>query len=94
MTQSFKMPKLTTSSASWGEAGKNLQTSFIAFSAGARGCIGRNISYLKQAVLLASVIHRYGFALGRGFEMQREATMDHILGPMPVKVWRRELKKE
>ncbi|KAH8199398.1 hypothetical protein TruAng_006442 [Truncatella angustata] len=77
-----------------GEGGKNMQASFIAFSAGARGCIGRNISYLEQAVLLASVIHRYDFSLGRGFELQREETMNHILGEMPVKVWRRDLGKE
>ncbi|KAI5920647.1 cytochrome P450 [Camillea tinctor] len=74
-----------------GEKGKELQTSFITFSAGARGCIGRNISYLEQAVLIASVVHRYEFALAKDFEMQREETMNHILGPMPVKVWRRQL---
>lgn len=73
-----------------GEKGKELQTSFLAFSAGARGCIGRNISYLEQAVLLASVVHRYNFALGRGFVLQREETMNHILGDMPVKAWRRD----
>lgn len=74
-----------------GDKGKELQSAFITFSAGARGCIGRNISYLEQAVLLASVVHRYDFALPRGFELQREETMNHILGPMPVKAWRRDL---
>ncbi|CAM1501235.1 Fc.00g103970.m01.CDS01 [Cosmosporella sp. VM-42] len=72
-----------------GEKGKELQSSFIAFSAGARGCIGRNISYLEQTVCLASVLHRYEFALPEGFELQREETMNHILGEMPVKVWKR-----
>ncbi|KAI9146737.1 NADPH--cytochrome P450 reductase [Paramyrothecium foliicola] len=72
-----------------GEKGKELQSAFLAFSAGARGCIGRNISYLEQAVLVASVIHRYDFALPRDFELQRLETMNHILGPMPVKAWRR-----
>ncbi|CAJ0547156.1 Ff.00g017830.m01.CDS01 [Fusarium sp. VM40] len=74
-----------------GEKGKELQSHFITFSAGARGCIGRNISYLEQAVCLASVVHRYDFALPAGFELKREETMNHILGPMPVKVWRRNL---
>ena len=72
-----------------GEEGKKLQSSFIAFSAGARGCIGRNISYLEQTVVLASLAHRYDFALPRGFELKRLETMNHILGEMPVKVWRR-----
>lgn len=74
-----------------GEKGKELQSSFITFSAGARGCIGRNISYLEQAVLLASVVHRYDFSMPRGFELQREETMNHILGPLPVQATRRNL---
>lgn len=73
-----------------GEAGKNLQPYFIAFSAGARGCIGRNISYLEQTVLLASVLRRYEFALPYlGWEIERLETMNLLLGEMPVKVWRR-----
>lgn len=46
-----------------GEKGKTLQPYFVAFSAGARGCIGRNISYLEQTVLLSSVVRRYEFEL-------------------------------
>ncbi|KAL4909339.1 hypothetical protein BDW74DRAFT_187513 [Aspergillus multicolor] len=46
-----------------GEEDKSLQSYFIPFSTGARGCIGRNISYLEQTVLLACLVHRYGFAL-------------------------------
>lgn len=37
-----------------GESGKSLQQYFILFSTGARGCIGRNISYLEQKVLNAN----------------------------------------
>jgi cytochrome P450 len=60
-----------------GEEGKNLQQYFIAFSAGARGCIGRNISYLEQSVLLASVLRRYEFALPHpGWEIERLETMN------------------
>ena len=73
-----------------GEGGKILQPYFIAFSAGARGCIGRNISYLEQTVLLASVLRRYEFALPHpGWEIERLETMNFLLGEMPVKVWRR-----
>jgi cytochrome P450 len=76
-----------------GEKGKELQPYFIAFSAGARGCIGRNISYLEQTVLLASVLHRYEFALpSPGWEIERRETFNLILGEMPVKVWRRQKK--
>jgi cytochrome P450 len=75
-----------------GERGKDLQASFITFSAGARGYIGRNISYLEQAVLLARVVQRYDFAMPRGFEIQREETMNHILGPLPVMATLRNLE--
>ncbi|KAJ9157674.1 Benzoate 4-monooxygenase 4 [Pleurostoma richardsiae] len=76
-----------------GDKGKQLQSYFLAFSAGARGCIGRNISYLEQTVLIASLLHRYEFALPQGFELQREETMNWILGSMPVKAWRRQREK-
>lgn len=74
-----------------GEEGKALGPYFIAFSAGARSCIGRNISYLEQAKAVASIVHRYNIALQcPGWEMKREETMNWILGPMPVKIWRRQ----
>lgn len=74
-----------------GEAGKKLQPYFLAFSAGARGCIGRNISYLEQTVLLASLIHRYDFALpSPDWEITRLETMNMLVGDMWLKVWRRE----
>lgn len=76
-----------------GEEGKALQPYFLAFSAGARGCIGRNISYLEQTVVLASVLRRYGFALSSpDWQIQRLETMNWLLGEMPVKVWRRQPK--
>ena len=73
-----------------GENGKELQSAFISFSTGARGCIGRNISYLEQTVLLASVVHRYEFALpGPEWEPERRENFNLMPGPMPLKVWRR-----
>lgn len=75
-----------------GEAGKELQPYFISFSAGARGCIGRNISYLEQTVLLASVVHRYEFALPHPtWEPERRETTNLMPGDMHLKVWRREI---
>lgn len=72
---------------------KDLQPYFISFSAGARGCIGRNISYLEQTVLLASVLHRYEFALPHpGFEQTKFETMNLNPGALPLKVWRRQLE--
>lgn len=78
-----------------GEKGKELQPYFVSFSAGARGCIGRNISYLEQTVLLASVLHRYEFALPYpGWEPERREAMNCMPAPMPLKVWRRAQEQE
>ncbi|CAG8194620.1 unnamed protein product [Penicillium olsonii] len=75
-----------------GEEGKALQPYLIAFSAGARSCIGRNISYLEQTKAVASMVHRYDFSLAYpGWELKRLETMNLILGDMPVKIWRRDL---
>ncbi|KAH8597527.1 cytochrome P450 [Bisporella sp. PMI_857] len=74
-----------------GESGKELQSAFISFSTGARGCIGRNISYLEQTVLLASVVHRYCFAFEReGWEPKRFETFNLSPGSMWLKVWRQD----
>lgn len=78
-----------------GEKGKDLQPYFLSFSAGARGCIGRNISYLEQTVVLASILRRYNFALPHpDFQLQRLETMNWLVGEMPVKMWRRHVRSE
>jgi cytochrome P450 len=73
-----------------GEAGKELGPYFVAFSAGARGCIGRNISYLEQMVVLASVLKRYEIELADpGFVPKRRETMNLHLDAVPVRLRRR-----
>ncbi|CAK1365412.1 unnamed protein product [Cercospora beticola] len=73
-----------------GEAGKELGPYFIAFSAGARGCIGRNIAYLEQTVLLASMLHRYEFELADPkFEVGRYEWQNLHLTELPVRIRRR-----
>lgn len=74
----------------FGKDPRDLQAYFIAFSAGARGCIGKNISYLEQSVLLASVVMRYDFALPENWVQERFETMNLMPGPMPLRVWRRQ----
>ncbi|KAI8680357.1 hypothetical protein NCS57_00316200 [Fusarium keratoplasticum] len=75
-----------------GEGAQELQRGFIAFSTGARGCIGRNISYLEQTVLLASVVHRYGMALpSKEWTPELDEGTNLLVKEMPVKVWRRRI---
>lgn len=89
----FPDPELYNPDRWLGEAGKKLQPFFITFSTGARGCIGRNISYLEQTVLLASVVHRYEMALpSPDWVQDRWECLNLMAGPMPLKVWRRTEK--
>ncbi|KAL5362000.1 putative cytochrome P450 [Aspergillus floccosus] len=74
------------------DARKRMEPYFIPFSAGARGCIGRNISYLEQAVVLASLVHRYEFVLpSPEWKLQRHEAFNLIVGEMPLKIWRRKM---
>jgi cytochrome P450 len=68
---------------------ERMEPYFITFSAGARGCIGRNIPYLEQVVMLASFVHRYEFALPPAWELQRHEAFNLLAGQMPIKIWRR-----
>jgi benzoate 4-monooxygenase len=71
---------------------KRMEPYFIPFSTGARGCIGRNISYLEQTVVLASLVHRYEFALPSAeWKLQRFEAFNLLMGDMPIKLWRREI---
>lgn len=91
----FQDPEVYRPERWLGDAGKELQPYFVAFSTGARGCIGRNISYLEQTVLVASLVHRFDFALpSPGWEPTRRETTTLGSGPMPLKVWRREIGRD
>ncbi|KAM5343494.1 hypothetical protein ACJ41O_012031 [Fusarium nematophilum] len=75
-----------------GENAKDLQPHFITFSAGARGCIGRNITYLEQIIVLASLVHRYEFALiHEDWVLGQEEAFTCSPGDFPVKIWRRNV---
>ena len=68
-----------------GDAGKELGPYFVSFSAGARGCIGRNISYLEQTVALATMIHRYDIALADPtFVPDRKETFNLHPNELPI----------
>lgn len=73
------------------EERKRMEPMFVPFSTGARGCIGRNISYLEQIIVLASLVHRYEFCLASpSFKLERFEAFNIVCGPLPIKIWRRE----
>lgn len=72
------------------EEAKEIQKYFIAFSAGARGCIGRNITYIEQHVLLATLVRRYDLALLHpDWELRWEERFNLWPSAMPIRISRR-----
>ena len=71
------------------EQAKQMREAFIPFTTGARGCIGRNITMIEQQICIATLVHRYDFALP-----SPDWTLDwqeaFLLWPsqMPLKIWR------
>ncbi|OGM49458.1 hypothetical protein ABOM_001641, partial [Aspergillus bombycis] len=86
-TNVFPDPEVFRPERWLGEAGKQLQPYFITFSAGARGCIGRNISYLEQTTIVASIINRYDLELAD--PSVEQSSYEHLNmnpGPLYLKV--------
>lgn len=70
-----------------GEDGKEAQSSFIPFSTGSRGCIGRNISYIEQSMLMATLVRRYNFSLpDETWAPDWEEAFNLWPGPMPLTI--------
>jgi cytochrome P450 len=75
-----------------GEEGKQLQQHFLVFTTGPRGCIGRNVTYLEQYVMLASFVKRYEFCLeDEKFTPTRYETTVTLVDKLPLKIWRRNI---
>ena len=73
-----------------GDSAKELHTSFLPFSAGPRACIGRNITYMEQQMLIASLVYRYTFELATpDFQPAYEEAVTCSPGPIPIHIFRR-----
>ncbi|KAL2009213.1 hypothetical protein VTN00DRAFT_7407 [Thermoascus crustaceus] len=46
-----------------GEEKRRALDSFIPFSTGPRACIGRNLAYFEQQILISTLVHRYDFEM-------------------------------
>jgi cytochrome P450 len=74
------------------EERENLKRYVIPFTLGKHSCIGRNIAFLEQFVVLSSLLHRYHFSFAQdGFELAVLERINANPGPMPVRVSRRQL---
>ncbi|CAH0051294.1 unnamed protein product [Clonostachys solani] len=76
-----------------GDEGKDLQQHFLTFSAGARGCIGRNITYMEQTIVLASLIFRFNFSLmSDDWVLEQEESFTCSPSDFPIRVRRRDFE--
>ncbi|KAI8935877.1 hypothetical protein NX059_007392 [Plenodomus lindquistii] len=70
-----------------GEEGKSLRPFFLSVSAESCACIDRNVSHSEHIVVLATVLWRFGIALGNLIRQpERLNTMDCIFEETPLKV--------
>lgn len=76
-----------------GPDAKDLQRSFLPFSAGPRACIGRNITYMEQQMLVAALIHRYDFELmSESWRPVHSEAVTCSPESMPVRIFRRQFQ--
>lgn len=77
------------------EGSKEMRAAFIPFSTGARACIGRNITMIEQQILIATLVHRYEFALASpDWELDWEEGFNLWPAQMPLKIWRRDMSSQ
>ncbi|PLB50811.1 benzoate 4-monooxygenase cytochrome P450 [Aspergillus steynii IBT 23096] len=76
------------------EATKDMRAAFIPFTTGARACLGRNITMMEQQILVATLVHRYDFALpSNDWNLDWEEAFNLWPAKMPLKIWRRETQE-
>ncbi|KAJ3562543.1 hypothetical protein NPX13_g8533 [Xylaria arbuscula] len=69
---------------------RDMRAVFIPFSTGTRGCIGRNVSIVMQAMCVATLVYHYDFALEEPeWEMEFEEWFNLWPLKLPLKVSRR-----
>ena len=72
------------------ETSREMRAAFIPFSSGGRACLGRNITMMEQQILVATLVHRYEFALpSENWELDWEETFNLWPSQMHIKIWRR-----
>ncbi|OQD74411.1 hypothetical protein PENDEC_c011G04881 [Penicillium decumbens] len=71
--------------------GPRCRTYVLPFSTGPRACIGRNLAYLEQQILIATLVHRYNWCFeSDNLELGTIERFNANPADMWVKLWRRE----
>lgn len=71
-----------------------LMTAHLPFSIGPRACIGRNIAYFEQYIVLATLVNKYDFELpSDDFELENIERFNSNPGELPMKVQMRRQQR-
>lgn len=71
---------------------KKMHECYLVFTMGTRTCLGKNVTIVQQLVYIATLLHRYEFALPHpDWEMPRGEKFNLCPIELPLKVWRREI---
>ncbi|KAK9319802.1 cytochrome P450 [Lipomyces orientalis] len=71
------------------EEKKRMMTNHLPFSTGPRACIGRNIAYFEQTVVIATIVKFYDCKVEKGFQLQTQERFNSNPGDLPVEISRR-----
>lgn len=71
------------------ELKKRMMDSHLPFSTGPRACIGRNIAYFEQIVIIATIVKFFDGKVEEGFELRTEERFNSNQGDLPMEMTRR-----
>jgi cytochrome P450 len=88
--QVFENPERYDPDRWFSEHKEKMSKVHLPFSVGPRACIGRNIAYFEQIILVAMLAYRYDFELpSEDFELENVERLNSNPGELPLKCRRR-----
>ncbi|KAJ8133325.1 hypothetical protein O1611_g293 [Lasiodiplodia mahajangana] len=67
-----------------------MEKNHLPFSVGPRACIGRNISYFEQIVVIAAIVKFYDGIIDDGFQLETQERFNSNPGDLPMRILRRK----
>lgn len=70
-----------------------MMNNHLPFSTGPRACIGRNIAYFEQIVVIATIAKFYDCIIPEGFQLETQERFNSNAGNLVIDIKRREIEK-
>lgn len=71
------------------EEKKRMMNNHLPFSTGPRACIGRNIAYFEQTVIIATIVKFFDGKIEPGFQLETQERFNSNPGDLPMEMMRR-----